>query len=237
MTLWSFPALAIRFFSIIMFSLLVACGGSTSTSQQMSSTDQLFSAAMARGNECIQSNQASPEGTFISGRLPIRPREPATMSQLSNRALPTQADLRSLSAWHDKNISCRQHFLEALRYVPPIHNALQQDFYSRVDAIYAALMKREISWGTAAERIMKERSEIELRWAEVDQRLQAQRDAAAQAEARRREAAWAAFAASQQQQQMQMQQSLQQQQILNSLNRPRHTNCFYIGNNLNCTTN
>ncbi|MCX7370250.1 MAG: hypothetical protein NTX90_15405 [Alphaproteobacteria bacterium] len=138
-----------------------------------------------------------------------------------------------MSAWHDKNIACRQHFMEALRFVSPMHIALQQDLYSRLDATYAALMKREISWGTAAERIMKERGEMDLRWAEANQRLQAQRDAAAQAEARQREAAWAA----QRQQEIQLQQSFQQQQILNSLNRPRQTNCFYMGNNLNCTTN
>jgi len=228
----------------MMFTLLAACGGTTSTQQQMSEAGQLYNAALARGNECQKASRASPEGTFISERLPIRPNEPAAMSQLSNRALPTQADLRNLSSWHDKNISCRQHFLEATHAVSPMHVGLQQHFWSRLDAVYAALMKREISWGTAAERLMKERGEMDLRWAEANQRLQAQRNAAAQAEARQREAAWAAFSASmaqtnalQQQQQMQLQQSFQQQQILNSLNRTRQTNCFRLGNNINCTTN
>ncbi len=235
---------ATRFCSLIMFWLLAACGGATTPQRQTSEADKVYNAAFARGNECQQANRASPEGTFISERLPIRANEPATMSQLSNRALPTQADLRILSAWHEEHISCRQHFLEALRGMSPVHVGLQQNFWSRVDIVYAALMRREISWGTAAERIMKERGEMDLRWAEANQTLQAQRSAAAQAEARQREAAWAAFSASmaqanalQNQQQMQLQQSFQQQQILNNLNRPRQTNCFYLGNNLHCTTN
>ena len=240
MTTRYLPILATRFYFIIMFALLAACGSATSPQRQMSEVDQVSSAAFARGNECQQANRSSPEGTFISERLPIRLTEPATMSQLSNRALPTQADLRILSAWHEKNISCRQHFLEAIRFISPVHVGLQQNFWSRVDIVYAALMRREISWGTAAERIMRERGEMDLRWAEANQTLQAQRNAAAQAEARQREAAWAAFTASMAQAnalQNQQQMQLQQQQILNSLDRPRRTNCFYMGNNLHCTTN
>lgn len=154
------------------------------------------------------------------------------MALLNNTTKPTPREVQALIALHDSIRPCRIEALEGYGKVHPAYVSLYAEAFSRADDDLLSLIQGRITWGQHAKLVQENMVELQAGFAKVSQEINynlanahtfevQQRQAAAQALS-----AWAA-----QQQQIQAQQN-----IANAINRPRYTQCRYVGVYLQCNT-
>lgn len=219
---------------------MVLLAGCSMTQAERQSQEMIARAqsANARGQACQDELNGNPQFAFIARRVPTR-WVPPSLEALNDTTRLTADESARLNAWHSGLLACRAHYAEATQALSFMHVAVQRTIWSRADIVYAALSRREITWGDATKQLSAIRGDATAQFAEADRQLQSLLTAQHSAELDRRQAAAASFAASmdrlnQQAQQRQIQ--MQQQQMLMEMSRPRTTNCQAFGTQVNCQT-
>jgi hypothetical protein len=100
------------------------------------------------------------------------------------------------------------------------------------DAVWVKLVHRELAWGGAVQQLADIQTSMTAKGLEVGKEMQAGLEQQHQAEIGQRQAVAAAFGSALQN----AGESMQRQQLINSLNRPRTTNCNAFGSSATCTT-
>jgi hypothetical protein len=120
---------------------------------------------------------------------------------------------------------CRQIVLDAYQQNAPLYVPLHIKYFQDVDAVTVDLIQRKITWGEAHRHWQIVASQSAAETAKMSMYYREQITQAHQTElAQRQQVAQA------------LQQWSNQQQVMNALNRPRTTNCNYIGSQIQCTS-
>ena len=122
-------------------------------------------------------------------------------------------------------------FVDGAMVAAPLAMVLIES-YGKADANLLQLVKKQIDWGgyvTKAKAILDERR---LGLLAASRRIEAELNASHQQEMAQRAAAAEAFSNTMYQQQL----LNQNQQMINSVNRPVMTNCTHMGFSTNCTS-
>jgi len=156
-----------------------------------------------------------------------------TLAQLSDSAKPTPDDLRALFDLHEQFISpCRKLILEAAALFTAAQVAAVADWFAQTDAVYVKLAQGNLTWGQAVQALSDSERQMMARSAQIDAEMRRNLAQSHNAEIARRQQAAAALSNYVYQQQV----LIQNQQMIDAANRPRVTNCQYVGAYLNCTT-
>jgi hypothetical protein len=165
------------------------------------------------------------EATLISGE-----NDPNAIKKMLINRVATQAEKEDLMVVYDRLAVCRKNTLNNLGSVHPDFVALLARWYSENDETLVMILKEEVTIGAANEVLNKRFAKRNDEWNAVANGIYQQLQTSYQIEMANRQRAAAAM------QQWNYQQQLQQnQQLINSLNRPTTTNCYQVGNNINCT--
>ena len=160
----------------------------------------------------------------------LAPNDPDAVNKMTLDRFATESEKNDLLHLHSLSSVCRKTYLENLAKVHPDFTALVAKQYAERDETLVYIMKNAMTIGEANEVTNKRLSNLQSEWNSVATNIIQQLDSAHQSELQNRQRAAAAM----QQWNYQQQQLLQNQQLINSVNRPIMTNCSYIGNNINC---
>lgn len=206
---------------------LGACA--TGAQREMARMGEAANADAPKVKACFAQATSSPEGQMMAAKLGGDP--PALTAQV-NPQKASPEEVQQVLSYHQQLAPCRKMMLEGFSHinpalVPPVANS-----FARSDSNYAKLVTQKSTWGEfaiEASAIARDRqSEVSAIARTIDQGLAQSHNA----EVSQRQAAAAAL-----QNWSYQQQVLQQnQQAINAANRPRMTNCQYVGTYLNCTT-
>lgn len=184
-----------------------------------------LSQVVASNNECFSASSAKHSSAPHFNNILANFQNP-DLRLLTIKATPTDAEVESLIAHYTDEQECRRLTLEGLASIHPALVTWQSGCYARSDAALVRLVRQEVTYGdhnaAALDRFQRCRSEL----FETAQAIDAQTANAHAYEMQQRQNAARA-----------LQQWSYQQSIVQSLNRPRMTNCTYNGPFLNCVTN
>ncbi len=161
---------------------------------------------------------------------PLRPHVPlnvmdASLEQMTDEKKATKSEIQAIYKVYPETQSCRRNAAESLEPLTPSIVSIMVDEWQRWDTIEISLVKRKISWGEAITKAkntaIETNKELTGAWEKIDSQLQQSH----MAEIQQRQQAFSNYM-----------QYLQNQQLINSVNRPRTTNCMGSGNVVNCTT-
>jgi len=125
---------------------------------------------------------------------------------------------------------CRGIALQGLSKVHPDFVTLYSKWYAENDGLIVQVLKGKITIGEANEIVNKWSAKRDGQYNDVSNGISRQLEGAHQSEIENRKRAGAAL----QRWSFQQQQILQNQQMINAVNKPRTTNCSYIGNTVSC---
>ncbi len=133
--------------------------------------------ADAESEVCSKTLLERPEFADVFQRFRPHSGMRPTLAQMADEGVPTPYEARLFVEWHTQNQTCRQRYLEAVRIVSPDAARATSANYAEYDDIYAALARREITWGVANTRfvnVLSKAAERQARAAaQTDMRLQA----------------------------------------------------------------
>ena len=155
-----------------------------------------------------------------------------TLVQLANPDFASDEQIYLLIMLHNELAICREEGIKAHMDINPggipvLVQSWQDEAFILSDAI-----SRKITIGETNKRMTANRNERIQKYTEQLKQLDRELTSAHYAEAQQRQAAFFALAQWSQQQQMLM----QNQQMINAINRPVTTNCYRIGNSVQCTS-
>jgi hypothetical protein len=215
---------------IFLCVLMTSCA--TTAQRQAASIRQNFEVTGQKIRACTQTMVDGAAYQTIAQHAPNVGLVNPTLAQLADGGLPSDEDVQNIIAVHNEAASCREQAIQDfMQFLPGIVPILVQS-YNEGDVITVDLIQRKITWGEANKRRMALKGEymakIQSFVKEVDRDLAASR----QSEIAQRQAAFTALAQWSYQQQLLM----QNQSLINAVNRPVITNCQRYGNSINCTS-
>jgi hypothetical protein len=213
--------------SLVAAALLVACA--TRAERTASNIRAVAEVSNAETRACVANAAVGHDDLAV--HMPLDGTG-ATLLQQADESLITPGDARSLGVWHAALQKCREARLRAITPVAANVADANAAGFLKADQVYLALLQRKLTWGAANRELAAVRAEAQHNILAATSRLNAELQQADAAEREQRAAAVAAIgqavaAASQ---------AAQQQQLINSLNRPVTTNCNRLGSTVNCVS-
>jgi hypothetical protein len=213
---------------------LFAVGGcATGAQQQAARMNEAAQVMVADANAARARATALPSYQALKDKLPPLDGSPPSMALLTDTSRPNSEEVVALLEFHRDGLSAwRAVMLQDFAKVHPAYAAVAAETYAAADQQYARLVRRETTWGEYATMSAQRTTALRGELTRVGQQIKSELANAHAYEIQQRQAAAAAFS-----QWAYQQQVLQQnQQAINAVNRPRMTNCQYVGTYLNCTT-
>jgi hypothetical protein len=219
---WAFVGMAI---------LLAGCA--TAAQQEATRVKDTIAREKVNIGNCTAQITASETYQALKDKLPPPDGSPPSMALQANTSKPTEQQVALLLDYHRDQLSpCRKVTLQAFANVHPAFVAIVAQSYAESDASYARLVRREISWGGFASDSYARLQATKANVSQMGRQLDGELAQAHQYEVQQRQAALSALSQWAYQQQVVM----QNQQMINAMNRPVMTNCRYVGATLNCTS-
>jgi hypothetical protein len=100
---------------------------------------------------CMEAAYNSPEAAPLRAHQPFYPTD-ATLAQLVDRSLASEAEIASLTAVHPRLRACQIEFLSRLDRVAPTLSSLFARDYRDTDNDLVLLIDRKINWGEFTRR-------------------------------------------------------------------------------------
>ena len=208
--------------SCLLFFACASCA--TMAQRQAASIRQNWQLANKRATACLSQINANPDYQSLTEHTPPIGSEPS-LKQMIDERKPSDEDIKKIFKRHDEILICRKQILkDVYGFLPGLVPILTEAYY-KSDLITADLVQRKISWGEANKRYMALEEKTKEKVSNFGQKLDKELAESNEAELARRQAAYNAW--------MHWQQN---QQLINSLNRPVNTNCINFGNSTNCTS-
>jgi hypothetical protein len=217
----------------VAISVLCLSGCATGAQQQAARMNEAAQIMVADGNAARARAVALPSYQALKDKLPPLDGSPPSMELLTNTSKPNVEDSSALLEFHREGLSpWRAVTLQDFAKMHPAYAAVAAEAYAAADQQYARLVRREITWGENATASAQRTTALRAELTRVGRQIQAELANAHTYEIQQRQAAAAALSNWAYQQQV----LSQNQQVINAANRPRMTNCQYVGTYLNCTT-
>lgn len=186
---------------------------------------------------CHENVENKPAYQSLFSRSP-RPKN-ITPMHMADTSIPTKEDVKNIIAVYNEDAQCRKQAIEGLSGIVPSLVPITVDAYRTADLVTADLIERKITWGEANKRKSAIQSDFQAKWQAEESRIKKELKMVHRAEIENRQAALHAVGNSLQEwgkQQQAQAERMQNQQLIDDLNRPRSTNCQIIGNTVQCTT-
>lgn len=193
--------------------------------------------ATQRVKICTEYIENKPVYQSLFNRLP-RPKN-ITPMHMADTSKPTKEDVKNIIAVYNEDAQCRKQSIEDMSRIVPSTVPILVDGYRANDLVTAELIERKISWGEANKRRSDIYSDVQAKFRAEGSRVEEELKMSHSAEIANRQAALNAVGNSLQEwgkQQQAQADRMQNQQLIDNLNRPRSTNCQIIGNTVQCTT-
>lgn len=190
-----------------------------------------------RSKECFEYIENKPAYQNLFSRLPRSNK--ITPMQMADTSRPTAEDVTNIIAVYNEDAQCRKLVIEDMSRIVPSFVPIFINAYRTQDLVTADLIERKISLGEANKRRSEIKSDTEAKLRAEESSLKQELKMAHSAEISNRQAIGLAVTDSLSEwgkQQQALADRLQDQQLIDSLNRPKSTNCQVFGNTVNCTT-
>ncbi len=205
---------------------LVSC--QTTAQKNAASIVENFSLMLEKEKICLNKIYSNSAYQPLRARISNNP----TLTQLTDNGLPTDEEQKLIIAEHNDQAECRMVLIEGLMNSIPGLIPVFVQYYNTNDLILADLIERKINWGAANKRFKASFLELQTQAVSTVKQLERELSASHNSELAQRQAAYNSF-----RQWNQNQQALRQnQQMIDSLNRPVITDCTRFGNSVNCTS-
>jgi hypothetical protein len=211
-----------RFLVAISCWLLAACA--TGAQVEGLRQNQIYADMKPTLDACIKAIDGDPSYAVLRTKLIIDEGIP-TLEMLSDRTKPTKQDVEALYKLHNAFQGCRKIILDAAAQAHPMRVVAYAEMYTAVDRVWADLVSGKSTWGefNQAREAAKVTGREKLAQVEAQIRSGLQHDH--DTEMRQRQQAAQA-----------MQEWSAQQQAIAAANRPRTTDCNFMGNTASCTS-
>ena len=228
---------------LVAAALLNGCARPTEAQQTAIRTGTNVKEARAAMTACIAETRNEPKYAPIISHYPNIETGQYSIEQLSNKNIPSPAEGKLVALMYDYAGVCRNLFDKSIQENRPDLSSLLEQSRNSVSAITIELAQSKISWGEAAQKFQALKADMDVQVATVNREwvsdLKASNDAE-MADRRANAAIAMQYMANQQaiyqQQTAAQQQNLNQQLMINAINRPVTTNCFASGPLVNCTS-
>ena len=202
---------------------LTVAGCATAAQQQMTQARAIIAETQAAARACTQAANDKPEYTFLWSHAPKQNQHP-TLAQMSDPTMLQPDQREPFLAWRDDLNACRV-MGDKLGAANPALVPIIHEGQAQADAVRVKLLQQQISWGQATTQIAEIDRKVSAAMTNEDHRFTSELNQQNAAELHRRQAAAEAFS-----------NALQQQQLINAINRPVNTSCNRIGTYTNCTS-
>lgn len=211
--------------ALLATALVVLTGCATAAHREGEGIRASLRAANEQAAACVAQVNANPAFAELERHRPAADIHQATLSQLTDQTFATSHEVDLISERRGPVIVCQKPFVDVYMAQAPALGIVWMERFSRADADVLQLAQRHISWGEYVTRSKNLADDTRLKLVATGQRLDADENARNQQELAQRAAAAQAFS-----------QSMQQQQMINNMNRPVTTNCNRFGSSVSCTT-
>lgn len=194
----------------------------TPTQQRANQISGVWKDTVEKGKACLLAAYNSPESAPIRTRRPADIRD-ATLQQLNDGALASDDEIKAIYATYPKLQACRRGVVDELEPVTPSVVPIFSESFHAGDENLLALVNRKETWG---EYLQKEQENLNAYSKELSAEIQHISAGLRQS--------YQAEVAQRQQALQSVQTYLQNQQLINSMNRPVYTTCSSFGNTTNC---
>ena len=223
---------AMRLIVVFLCVCVLMCSCQTAAHRQSISMKEGTQTAQQKVKDCMSKIAANPAYKSFAQHMPLGGTVYPTLTQLADDNLPTAEDVKVIIALHNDMAPCRERLIEDAMNVNPGFIPTMLQFYNGSDLIMVSLMQRKITWGEANKKRSALINDFMAKMQVVGSQIDRELAASNQAELAQRQAALNALSQWANQQQVLM----QNQQMINSLNRPVITNCTRYGNSINCSS-
>jgi hypothetical protein len=203
---------------------LLAAGCATQAQMQANKIRAGYKETVASFNTCVEAATQPVKTSGLLSHFPLNTRE-VTTAQMADDTYPTAVEKQEVASFHDAVTKCRNQEAESLSSFAPSVATVIYENNNRSDAITLYLVQGKLTWGqyvvSIKENGTKYTGELQRAERQIDQQLQVDN----QAELDRRQRALDSI-----------NNSLQQQQMINAINRPVTTSCSRFGSTVNCVS-
>lgn len=215
---------------IVLVALMTVLAGCATRAQlEMARLMNSVESGKAASEACIAKVKETPEYRLLA---PYLPEGSASLAAQANPAKATPAEIKAVFVVQEAGAECRKINLEGMGNLNPDMMALLARAYTKVDAGYLGIVERKMTWGEFIRVREVARTEFLDQAMAIARQMDRELQAAHKAEVDEyKEAAKAILIWSEQQHAM-----YQRQKLIEAINRPRTTNCQYIGKRVTCTT-
>jgi hypothetical protein len=218
--------------------LIIALLGCTTAAQDKAAyMRQNLPSAIQKGSVCFRGINDNPKYQHIVERMAVKNLRNPSLSQLTDEGFVEDEEIILIVSMHNEMADCREQAVKAHMDVNPGIIPILTQSWQAADVVWADLITRTITFGEANKKRSAIVSDFSLKINAQMDHLYRDLAAAHYAEVQQTQAAFSALAQWSQQQQMLM----QNQQFINAVNRnaisrPVITNCYSVGNSVQCTS-
>ncbi len=218
----------------VMFIIVLLFGCTTAAQRQASFIRENSEAVKQKVLVCSHKVETNPDYQKIAIHMPlvITATKHPTLLQLADNGMPSDEDIKAIISLHNEAEACRSQAIEDIvKFLPGIIPMLTQ-LYHGSDLVMVDLIQQKITWGESSKRRMALVDDYTAKVQAFSEQLDRDLAASHNAELAQRQAALNALSQWAYQQQV----LWQNQQLINTLNRPTFTHCTTNGNMVNCSS-
>jgi len=208
---------------------MISC--QTAAQRQLISIRENNQIANKRIMDCNQKIESNPAYSILLPHTPLNwATNDPTLTQLADNSLATDEEIAAIIALYNESAPCRaQQIEDYMKIVPGLVPILVQSYHA-AEIVVVDLIQRKISWGEANKTLLAQKDEYRIRARDAYQQLGRELQASHEAELAQRQQALNALSQWVYQQQV----LAQNQRLINAVNRPVTTHCWWNGNSLQC---
>jgi hypothetical protein len=219
-----------RIIAICAFAFVAGC--STAAQRQAALMMQQAKPVMERGTICMAAVKNNPIYEPLARRTPFDGRDNATLRQLADTDKANEEEIELIIAANNESTPCRQYVVEGFMKILPSLVTIFVESYHQLEIAMVDLIQRKITWGEYNQRRTVLRDDMNAKGRVEVARLERDFATSHYNELAQRQAALNALAQWADRQTALM----QNQQIINRLNRPVITTCSGSAYYVNCTS-
>jgi hypothetical protein len=216
---------------MVFIAPLVGC--QTQAQREWTSKTDQQRAAVAAFQQCVAKLTKQEWMPILKERLVAGESDPQYLKKISSTDMATPKEIEVLYALSAARRPCWGQLIQDTAAFSPEFPTLHSRVAAEADEDLLLMIDGKLNWGDASKRALKRVREWQAEEAVILDRVKAHVNQSHTAELQARQQSTIAL----QNWLYQQQQLNQQQQLINSLNRPeppRTTNCNWMGNTLNC---
>ena len=214
-----------RMMGVVGLVLTLVTGCATQAQREIQARNDATELGNKQGAACQAAVQEKPEYAEVLALLPVFNVEAMPLGAKLNASYANDQQADALIALRIDMQHCAEIRYAAWQATAPETVAIFREGNAAVDEIFASLIRRQATWGEGASRLQKATSATIMQVRKHEAGAMALANSSHAAEMQRRASIAGAI-----------QSNLAQQQMVNSLNRPRSTNCNTFGTTVNCTS-